>query len=167
MQAPPCPPPAAPLGVLATNATAHSLAFTAAVQALHPARQVVEVGCPKFVPLVETGRAGTPEAAAAALEYLRPLHAAGVQAIILGCTHFPFLLPALHRAVQQLGDPSFRPQFVDPSAAAVRMALPLLPAPTPTAGTVSFAATGDPEEFRRFASLLLDAPIARVASLTL
>ena len=156
-----------PVGVLATNATAQSLAFTQAVQALDPARQVVEVGCPKFVPLVETGRADSKEAFHAALEYLRPLHAAGVQSIILGCTHFPFLLPALRRAVLHMGDPAFCPEFVDPAAAAVRLALPLLSSSAHGAGSVSFAATGDPEEFRRFASRLLGAPVASVSPLVL
>ncbi len=159
-----------PIGVLATNATAQSLAFTEAVQALDPTRSVLEIGCPAFVPLVETGRAGTEEARDAALEYLRPLHAAGVQTVILGCTHFPFLLPALHHAVGELHDPHFRPAFVDPSEAAVRAALALLPPsafPDQPPGPVSFAASGDPEDFRRFASLLLGPPLAPVASLAL
>ena len=160
---------AGPIGVLATNATAHSRAFTEAVQALDPARNVIEVGCPKFVPLVETGRADTEDAGNAAREYLRPLHAAHVQTIILGCTHFPFLLPALRRAVAAFGDPHFRPDFVDPSEAAVRAALVLLPSAIPNspAGSVSFAASGDPEDFRRYASLLLGSPIACVAPLAL
>ena len=168
--------PLGPIGVLATNATVNSRAFTQAVQSLHPERPVIEIGCPKFVPLVETGRAGTQDAQTAAFEYLLPLHAAGVQSIILGCTHFPFLLDALHHAVAQIGDPAFQPVFVDPSEAAVRLALPLLPSlaqetksiqKTKSIGTVHFAATGDPEDFRRFASLLLGAPIASVAPLRL
>ena len=159
-----------PIGVLATNATAKSRAFTEAVQSLAPRREVIEIGCPKFVPLVETGRADTSEAEAAAREYLRPLHAAGAQTIILGCTHFPFLQPALWAAVANIGDPHFQPAFIDPSEAAVRAALALLPPspfPDTPAGTVSFAASGDPEDFRRFASLLLGAPIACVAPLAL
>lgn len=162
--------PPGPIGVLATNATVHSRAFTDAVQALDPARTVVEVGCPKFVPLVETGRADTVDAQDAALEYLRPLHAAGARSIILGCTHFPFLLGALCRAVALIGDPGFQPVFVDPSEACVRLAIPLLPRPLnnpPDTAAVRFAATGDPEEFRQFASRLLDAPIDFVASLSL
>lgn len=158
-----------PIGVLATNATAKSRAFTEAVHALDPKRSVLEIGCPKFVPLVETGRADTSDAEAAALEYLRPLHAAEVQTIILGCTHFPFLRPALQSAVACIGDPHFQPLFVDPSEAAVRAALALLPSAFPDrpAGPVSFAASGDPDDFRRFASLLLDSPIACVAPLAL
>ena len=160
-----------PIGVLATNATVNSRAFTQAVQTIDPARSVLEIGCPKFVPLVETGRAETTDAQADALEYLRPLHAAGVQSIILGCTHFPFLLAALHHAVTEIGDPNFQPVFVDPSEASVRMALPLLPAPVPVnhqaPGAVHFAATSAPEDFCRFASLLLGTSIAFVAPLTL
>lgn len=157
------------IGVLATNATAKSRAFTEAVHALDPERSVIEIGCPKFVPLVETGRAETPEAEAAASEYLRPLHTAGAQTIILGCTHFPFLLSALQNAVARIGDPRFQPAFVDPSEAAVRAALALLPSAFPgsPAGPVSFAASSDPEDFRRFASLLLGTSIACVAPLTL
>ncbi len=158
---------AGPIGVLATNATVQSRAFTEAVHWLDPTREVVEVGCPQFVPLVETGRAETAEAQEAALEYLRPLHAARVQSIILGCTHFPFLLSALHHAVSQIGDPAFQPRFVDPAAAAVRDALPFLSLTSGGLGTVSFAASGDPEEFRCFASRLLGTPIDFVAPLAL
>lgn len=155
------------IGVIATNATVNSLAFTSAVHALDPARRVVEQGCPRFVPLVETGRAETPEAEEAAREYLEPLRAAHVQSIILGCTHFPFLLPALHRAIRRTGDANFRPAFVDPSEEAVRVALPLFSPSEVSGGAVHFAASGDPEEFRRYASALLGEPIPPVLPLVL
>ena len=155
------------IGVLATNATVQSLAFTQAVQALDAGRAVVEQGCPKFVPLVEAGRVETPEAEAAACEYLAPLQMAGVQSIILGCTHFPFLLPALHRAVRRLGDPCFQPVFVDPSEETVRAALPLLSAVPDAGGSVQFAASADPEAFREYASLLLGEPMPPVSLLAL
>lgn len=158
---------AGPVGVLATNATVQSRAFTKSIHGLDPTREVVEVGCPQFVPLVETGCAETTEAEEAALEYLRPLHNTHVQSVILGCTHFPFLLNALHHAVSQIADPEFQPHFVDPAAAAVRDALPLLSLTSGGLGTVSFAASGDPEEFRCFASRLLGTPIDFVAPLAL
>lgn len=164
----------APVGVISTNATARSLAFTQAIQKLDPARRVVEVGCPKFVPLVESGLSETDAADEAAREYLRPLCAAGARVIVLGCTHFPFLLPALRRAARRLGDSSFAPLFVDPSEEAVRRALLLLPhspssaAPIASdAPRVSFAASGDPEDFRRHASALLGYPLPPVAALRL
>jgi len=155
------------LGVLATNATVQSLAFTQAIQALDPERRVIEQGCPRFVPLVESGRAETDDAEDAACEYLAPLRAAGVQSIILGCTHFPFLLPALHRAIRRMGDASFRPTFVDPSEEAVRVAAALLPRSEPSDAPVHFAASGDPESFCRHASALLGEPISSVVFLVL
>ncbi len=153
------------VGVIATNATAHSLAFTQAIQALDPHRRVVEQGCPRFVPLVESGCAETEEAEDAAGEYLAPLRAAGVQSIILGCTHFPFLLPALHRAIRRMGDAGFRPTFVDPSEEAARVAAALFPQWEPSDAPVHFAASGDPESFRRHASALLGEPIGPVLPL--
>ncbi len=155
------------IGVLATNATAHSLAFTQAIHALDPARRVIEQGCPRFVPLVEAGRAETDEAEDAACEYLSPLRAAGAQSIILGCTHFPFLLPALHRAIRRMGNPNFRPTFVDPSEEAVRVAASLYSAPEPSDAPVYFAASGGPEAFRRYASALLGEPVPPVFPLVL
>jgi len=155
------------IGVIATNATANSLAFTSAVHALDPARRVVEQGCPLFVPLVETGRAETPDAEDAACEYLEPLRAAHVESIILGCTHFPFLLPALHRAIRRMGDANFRPTFVDPSEEAVRVAAPLFTPSASAGAAVHFAASGAPEEFRHYASALLGEPIPPVLPLVL
>lgn len=155
------------IGVLATNATVQSLAFTQAIQSLDPSRRVIEQGCPQFVPLVESGQAETPEAEEAACEYLAPLRVAGVETIILGCTHFPFLLPSLHRAICRMGDPRFRPAFVDPSEEAVRVAASLIAVPERANAQVYFAATGDPEAFRRYASALLGEALPPVASLVL
>ena len=155
------------IGVISTNATAHSLAFTQAIHALDPQRRVIEQGCPRFVPLVESGRAKTEDAEDAACEYLAPLRAAGVESIILGCTHFPFLLPALHRAIRTMGDAGFHPTFVDPSEEAVRIAASLFSSSEPSNTTVSFAASGDPEAFRRYASALLGEPIPPVLPLVL
>ncbi|BDI32663.1 glutamate racemase [Capsulimonas corticalis] len=149
------------IGVIATNATAQSLAFSHAVHAIDPKRRVAEQGCPRFVPLVETGRTECADAVDASLEYLRPLAAASVRVIILGCTHFPFLDTALRQAVHDLNVRDFQPLFVDPAAETVRDVKALLarknllnPAIS-SQSSVRFDATGDPEEFRRQASMLL------------
>ena len=157
------------IGVLATDATARSRAFTDAIHALDPRRDVYEQGCPRFVPLVESGRADTPEAAEAAREYLAPLLRAGVRSVILGCTHFPFLLPALHDALAAL---PIRPTFVDPAEESVREAAALLApagllAPGDASPDIRFAATGDPEAFARHAAALLGHPLPRVTLLGL
>ncbi|MCW3062808.1 MAG: murI [Capsulimonas sp.] len=146
------------IGVVATNATARSLAFTRAVNAIDPERRVVEQGAPRFVPLVESGLTECAEAVDASLEYLRPLARAGVRVIILGCTHFPFLDAALTQAARDL---NFQPLFVDPAAETVRDVKAILDRksllrdPQLPHTPVRFDATGDPEDFGRQASVLL------------
>lgn len=160
-----------PIGVLATNATARSLAFTQAVQRLAPHCPVTEQGCPKFVPLVEEGRGDTLEAVDAAQEYLAPLRQAGVETIILGCTHFPFLLPALQKAGLSAGD-GFLPCYVDPAAEVVREAAALLAgrgllAPARHAPALQFASTADPKAFGAHAAALLGYELPPAALLRL
>lgn len=161
-----------PIGVLATNATARSLAFTQAVHRLAPHCPVTEQGCPKFVPLVEEGRGDTLEAVDAAQEYLAPLRQAGVQTIILGCTHFPFLLPALQKAAAQFTGDGFLPCYVDPAAEVVREASVLLAgrgllAPARHAPVLQFASTADPKAFGAHAAALLGYKLPPAALLRL
>ena len=161
------------IGVIATNATARSRAFSHAVHALDPARIVVEQGCPRFVPLVETGLTESADAVDASLEYLRPLAAAGVRVVILGCTHFPFLDQALAQAARDLYPAGLQPLFVDPAAETVRDVKALLARKDLLSDSLSrtnavrFEATGDPEEFRRQASMLLKHDIGTVNLLRL
>ena len=86
------------IGVLATAGTVRSGAYTRTLHALNPALQVIEVACPQFVPLVESGQERSPEAHQVACEYLFPLLDANVDTVILGCTHYPYLLPVLRSA---------------------------------------------------------------------
>lgn len=149
-----------PLGVLATNATVNSRAFTLAVQRIEPGCSVTEQGCPLFVPLVEEGRTGTSDAVDAACQYLAPFQRAHVQTLILGCTHFPFLLPALQKAAILLADHGFQPRYIDPAAEVVREAALLLGAqgllaPPSTQAELQFSSTADPASFGRYASALL------------
>lgn len=107
------------VGVLATQGTVQTGAYP---QALGGAVSH-QVPCPKFVPLIEAGLMGSPEARAAALEALWPLRQANVDTVILGCTHYPLLLPDLEAAALSLG---YAPTFVDPAeevAAEVEAAL--------------------------------------------
>lgn len=108
------------VGILATPATATSGAYRRAIQACRPSAQVLEVGCPAFVPLIEAGKLEAPELRQAAQGYLAPLIAAGVDTIVLGCTHYPLLVPLL----ASLLPASVR--LVDPAVATVRRLGPLL-----------------------------------------
>jgi glutamate racemase len=85
-----------PIAVLGTEATIGSGSYVAAIQALHPGHVVVQRACPLFVPLVEEGRECADPIVRAVVEaYLAPLRGQGVRVVILGCTHYPLLRPAI------------------------------------------------------------------------
>ncbi len=96
------------IGVLATSGTVRSEAYTRTFTALNLGLTIHEVACPAFVPLVEAGNLETPPAFEAARTYLTPLLEAAVDTIVLGCTHYPFLLPTLQQIAPHI-------RFVDPA----------------------------------------------------
>ena len=81
------------IGLIGTEASIRSGAYERALAALRPDAQVVPKACPLFVPLVENGRfkAGDAVAELVVSEYLAPLKEAGVDTLVLGCTHYPLL----------------------------------------------------------------------------
>ncbi len=78
------------IGVICTRATSESLAYDDAFAAA-PQITLTTRACPRFVDFVEDGVTGGEELLAAAHDYLDPLVAAGVDTLILGCTHYPLL----------------------------------------------------------------------------
>lgn len=101
------------IGVLATEGTVKSGAYSRAFHTLNPALEVTEVACPEFVPLVECGLERSYDAWRTAQEYLEPLRQAEVDTIVLGCTHYPFLLPTLQKAWEEV-------DYVDPAIQTVQ-----------------------------------------------
>lgn len=96
------------IGVLATSATVQSGVYTQTIQKLRPDTEVLEIGCPAFVPLVEAQKADSLEALEACKHYLAPLLRFGADTIVLGCTHYPLLLPHLEKLAPEV-------RFVDPA----------------------------------------------------
>jgi glutamate racemase len=83
------------IGVMATQSTANSRAFSQRIKYHAPEADVFELGCPKLVPLVEAGDVYSDHAKAILMEYTSRMEENEVEAIILGCTHFPFLARAI------------------------------------------------------------------------
>jgi len=81
------------IGIVGTEATIASCAYERLLQAARPGVEIVSRACPLFVPLVENGRVrpGDMVIETVAAEYLTPIRAAGVDTLILGCTHYPLL----------------------------------------------------------------------------
>ncbi|HEY0514504.1 MAG TPA: glutamate racemase [Thermoanaerobaculia bacterium] len=85
------------VGVIATEATVRSDAYPLALRAIRPDLEILSQACPLFVPLVEEGWHDDPVTAQVAERYLRPLLDAGIDTLVLGCTHYPLLKPVLQR----------------------------------------------------------------------
>lgn len=85
------------IGVIGTEATVKSGSYVQALRALLPTVQVTATACPLFVPLVENGyfTPGNPVTTLVAQDYLRAVRAAGVDTLILGCTHYPLIAPII------------------------------------------------------------------------
>lgn len=204
------------IGLIATETTVRSKAYSTGVsralakgsvpensvlrQAWQQGEQAIALvkaqGCPLFVPLIEAGLANSSEARGIARTYLAPLQAAGVDALILGCTHFPFLEPVIHEI---LGEDVL---LVDPALAVVKELELLLKqmdeqerkknsgpvgqgrnegtakylglAPSPSALVLGkghwrtrYFVSGDPGLFRQVGNTLLQEPIDLVEQVTL
>ena len=87
------------VGVIATESTVKSGAYSRAIKELSPGVEVFERACPLFVALTEEGWAESEVARTVAEEYLRPLREAGVSALVMGCTHYPILRRVIQEAV--------------------------------------------------------------------
>src|SRR2546430_8576834 len=87
------------IGVIGTAGTVARGAYERAIRAVRPDASVVSAALPLFVPLVEEGWFDHPAAELIAREYLEPLRRAGVDTVVLGCTHYPLLKPLLARVM--------------------------------------------------------------------
>ncbi len=92
------------IGVIGTRATVASGAYAREIRALRPDAEVVSRACPLFVPLAEEGWVDNDVARLAAHAYLGPLRDAGIDTLVLGCTHYPLL----ERTIAEAAGPDVR-----------------------------------------------------------
>jgi glutamate racemase len=158
--------PSGRVGVIGTAGTVASGAYERAIRALRPETQVVSRACPLFVPLVEEGWLDTPATRLIAHEYLDPLAADGVDALVLGCTHYPLLKPMLATV---MGAGVRLIDSAEETAAATREALASagLRAPAGGVGGCRFVASDAPDQFLRGGQRFLGDAVGRVEKVTL
>ena len=149
------------VGLLATPATVASGAYERAIRTTDPKIEVVSVPCPKLAPLIQEGGALDSAVIDIVDEYCEPLHAAGVDTAILGCTHYPIvrsvLQRALGRAVTLVSSGQAIADEVERELAARRLDNEI-----DRRGSYRFLCTGDPEAFRAVAARSLGLPVADV-----
>jgi glutamate racemase len=152
------------IGVIGTQATITSRAYQDAFAAAHDT-EITAVACPRFVDFVERGVTSGRQVLGLAEAYLEPLQRAGVDTLVLGCTHYPLLSGLIQLA---MGD------NVTLVSSAEETAKDLLRVLTehdllhphvdgaPPASRV-FEATGDPEAFTALAARFLGPVVTGVA----
>ena len=82
------------IGVIGTVGTIGSRAYQDMLE-VDATLEVFAQSCPRFVEFVEAGVTDSPDVLATAEQYLAPLRTAGVDTVVLGCTHYPFLEGAI------------------------------------------------------------------------
>lgn len=149
------------VGVIATKATVESQAHKRAAEKLDPKVRIFGRACPLFVPLVEEGKTDCPEVEAAAEMYLAFLQDAGIDTLILGCTHYPFITAVIRRV---LGD---RVVLVDPAENTAKELKVLLKGEIREDRVIPFSehkyfVSGDPVAFKEVGERLLSASLGEV-----
>jgi len=113
------------IGVLATQATFDSPRYASLVLRYAASLRVLPRACPEWVQLVEDGPGRRADTAALVGSQVIPLLDAGVDQLVLGCTHFPLLSPWIDAAVSQwrkLGGARYAIDVLDPAPAVARQA---------------------------------------------
>lgn len=150
------------VGLIATPATVASGAYDRALEeASASGAELHAVAAPELAPLIQAGGEVDERTVACVECACEPLLEAGVDTVILGCTHYPLVRPVLQRTLGR------GVQIVSSGEAiAVEVESELagsgLAAPPHRRGQYGFLASGDPEQFRRLGTRFLQLPIARV-----
>lgn len=154
------------VGVIGTRGTITSGRYQEGLSTRLPAARIHALACPLFVSLVEEGLLDHPLTHLACAEYLAPLREVGLDTLILGCTHYPLLKPAISR-------------YMGPDVALVDSAEALAAAaaerlgdggrqrPDQRAGNLSFYLSDLPWTFRDEGERYLGRPISRVMTVNL
>ena len=153
------------VAVLSTPATAESAYLTGLIQEYAPDKRVLRIGCDGLEDLVEAGEGRSRQATALLERHLTPLRDSNVDAVGLGCTHYPFLR---HRIKRILG-PGI--SVYDPSRPVARRVRDLLAERDAFAQHgkpfYRFYTTGDATHFGEVASGLLRHPVRDVGHVEL
>jgi glutamate racemase len=149
------------VGLLATQATVAAGRYTELVRALDAGVEVFPVACPLLVPLIEGDDPFGEATATAVREYAAPLKEAGVDTVVLGCTHYPLIRPILQRVFGRDVTLVFS---ADETAREVAetLARKRMENEPGREGVYTFLTTGDPGAFREMGRRFLQLPIGDV-----
>ncbi len=155
------------IAVIATESTIAGGAYQRAIHAIHPQARIIGHPCPLFVALAEEGWTDGPIPEAVAERYLNPIFnpASGTEspvipdALVLGCTHFPLLAPAIKNVLNG------KTVIVDSAATTAETVNGKLSSldikrPNSDCGSVQYLTTDDTARFARTGTRFLGTPIS-------
>lgn len=149
------------IGLIGTQASIRSGAYEKVILGADPSLSVLSAACPLLVPLVENGRfsPGDSVAETVTAEYLAPIRDAGVDTLVLGCTHYPLLRPLISAYMGR------EVALIDAGERCVREAAKLLErldafAPADRTGSCRYYVSDTVDGFARLASIFLREDVA-------
>jgi glutamate racemase len=149
------------VGVLATPATVDSGAYERALAQQGRDLEVIQVAAPDLAGIIQSGFPFDKSVVDTVRSYTTPLREAGVDTLILGCTHYPLVAPMLQR---MLGRDVRLVTAGHAVAAAVQRGLERrgIANPSPAEGDYRFLCTGDTESFLELGTRFLQMPLGDV-----
>ena len=156
------------VGVLATEGTIKSESYNLEIQKLHPDVKVSGVACPFWVPLVEYNEADSPGADYFVKKRIDQIMAKDpeIDAIILGCTHYPLLMPKILKYLPEGVKIVSQGEYVASSLKAYLERHIEIERKCAKQGSVNYLTTENPEKFKESAQIFLKEEI-QVKNITL
>lgn len=156
------------VGVLATEGTIKSESYNLEIKKLYPDVQVSGVACPFWVPLVEYNEADSPGADYFVKKRIDQIMALDPQidAIILGCTHYPLLMPKILKYLPAGVMVVPQGEYVAESLKSYLERHPEMEQQCSKGGTTHYLTTENPEKFKEQAQIFLHEPV-EVENITL
>jgi glutamate racemase len=169
------------VGLMATPATVSSGAYAEAIALADPFVELTAVACPDLATIIEGGFPFDERVVETVRDYVAPLREAGVDTVILGCTHYPLIAPMLQRMLGRgvhivtSGTPvAHQVEHVlgarglaNPRGAVAPNARAGHSPDARAEGDYRFLTTGDVEAFRALGSVFLQLPLGEVERVAL
>ncbi len=153
------------VGIIGTEATVKSSAYSKKIREKDPSIQVIAKACPLFVPLVEEGILEGEIADLVIDRYLKELKTSGIDTLILGCTHYPLLKKSIGKYMDGI-------KLVDSAEEAALGVREMLSEHNflrnrRTEGSKTFYVTDDPGRFRKIGEIFLNYEIENIYKVSL
>jgi glutamate racemase len=149
------------IGLLATQATVEAGRYARLVHDLDAGAELIPVACPRLVPLIESDDPFSAQTTEAVREYAAPLKEAGVDTVILGCTHYPLIRPIFQRVFGRDVTLVFSAEETAREVAETLARKGIENNPG-REGSYRFLTTGEPSAFRELGERFLQLPLGDI-----